>query len=122
MIHLYLFLNSFAELRSKCTIDLSKISIEFLADECDKLVQHHKSCVLFLGYLDPGWMLDPKHEARVRHAIRKFETHMISFHIESIPFAWKNEIDTVYYQSPKNGGTKTINNGSAVHSESKDEN
>ena len=100
---------------------MSKVSAELLADECDKLVQHHKSCVLFLGYLDPGWMLDPKHEARIRHAIRKFETHMISFHIESIPFAWKNEIDTVYYQSPKNGLSEIVDNGSTVHSESKDE-
>ena len=115
-------MKSFEELRSHCTIDVSKLSSDMLADECEKIMQHHKDCILFLGYLDVGWMLDPKHEARIRQVIRKFETHVVCFHMESIPFAWKNEIDTVYFQSPKNGDTKVIDNGCAIHSqpESKD--
>ena len=118
MLHVYMYLKSFEEIRKKCTIDLSKISSEQLADECERIVQHHNSCVLFLGFLEPGWMLDPKHEARIRNSIRKFETYMISFHPESIPFAWKNEIDTVYLKEVKDGFTKTFDDGSSILHES----
>jgi len=122
MLHLYLYPKSFSLLRSVCTIDLSKLPIELLADECEKIIQHHKTCILFLGYVDVGWMLDPRHEARIRPAIRKFETHMVSFHLESIPHSWKNEIDTLYVQSPKNGDAKTINDGCTLQDKSENEN
>jgi hypothetical protein len=96
---------------------MSKIPAERLADECDNILQHHKSSKLFFGYLDPGWMLDPRHEARIRNAIRKFEVHIVSFHLESIPHAWKNEIDTVYVQSSKDGRSKAIDHGCPVQAE-----
>jgi hypothetical protein len=96
---------------------MSKIPAERLADECDNILQHHKSSKLFFGYLDPGWMLDPRHEARIRNAIRKFEVHIVSFHLESIPHAWKNEIDTVYVQSSKDGRSKAIDDGCPVQAE-----
>jgi hypothetical protein len=117
MLHLYLYPVAFDLIRKKCTIDISKLSSENLADECEKILQHHTECVLFLGYLDVGWMLDPKHEARIRRAIRKFETHLVSFHLESIPHSWKNEIEMLHVQEDKNGDTKTIDNGSAVHNQ-----
>lgn len=117
MLHIYLYDHSFEELRQKATIDMSKIPTDRLADECDNIVQHHKSCILFFGYIDVGWMLDPKHEARIRNAIRKFEVHMVTFHIESIPHSWKNEIDTLYVKNSKDGHAKVINDGSVVHTE-----
>ena len=117
MIHLYLYLHPFEDLRVKCDIDMSKIQSEKLADECDNILQHHKTSTLFFGYLDPGWMLDPRHEARIRNTIRKFEVHMITFHLESVPHAWKNEIDTVYVQDPKNGGSKIVDDGCAVQAQ-----
>jgi hypothetical protein len=122
MIHLYLDLQPFEIFRSKCDIDMSKIPAERLADECDNILQHHKTSKLFFGYLDPGWMLDPRHEARIRNTIRKFEVHMVTFHLESIPHAWKNEIDTVYVKTSKDGGPKTINDGCAIQAESETEN
>jgi len=122
MIHLYLYLQSFENLRSKCDIDMSKIPAERLADECDNILQHHKSSKLFFGYLDPGWMLDPRHEARIRNAIRKFEVHMVTFHLESVPHAWKNEIDTVYVQKSKDGGSEVVDNGCSVQAQPKTEN
>ena len=117
MLHLYLYSESFDILRSKCTIDMSRIPTDKLADECDNVLQHHRNAILFLGYIDPGWMLDPKHETRIRHAIRKFECYMITFHIQSIPFAWKNEIDTLYFKSIKDGHPKVVNDGSTLHIE-----
>jgi hypothetical protein len=96
---------------------MSKIPSDRLADECDNILQHHKVSKLFFGYLDPGWMLDPRHEARIRNAIRNFEVHIVSFHLESIPHAWKNEIDTVYVQNLKDGRTEAIDNGCAIQAE-----
>jgi hypothetical protein len=95
---------------------MSKIPADKLADECDNVLQHHKTCTIFLGYLDVGWMLDPKHEARIRNIVRKFDVYLVSFHLESVPFAWKNEIDTLYIQNTKNGPSEAINNGRTIHS------
>jgi hypothetical protein len=114
MIHLYLYLESFENLRSMCEIDMSKLSAGQLADECDNIFQHHKGGKIFFGYLDPGWMLDAHHEARIRNVIRKFDVYLVTFHIESIPFSWKNEIDTLYIQSPKHGISQIIDDGRVV--------
>ena len=90
-------LNIYTEcIKIDCTIDLSRISSNELADECDNILVHHKECKIFFGYLDPGFMLDPKHEARIRKCIRKFDCHLICFHLESLPFSWKNEIEFVH--------------------------
>jgi hypothetical protein len=96
---------------------MSKIPSDQLADECERVLQHHKECVLFFGFLEPGWMLDPKHEARIRLAIRKFETHIVTFHLESLPYSWKNEIDTLYSKKTKDGESQIIDNGCAVHTQ-----
>jgi len=119
MLHLYLYLKSFEEIRSKCTIDMSKIPSDKLADECDNVMNHHPSCILFLGFLEVGWMLDPKHEARLRRIIRKFETHLVCFHLDSLPYSWKNEIHTLYTEKPKDGSSEIVNNGGALHDEPK---
>jgi hypothetical protein len=114
MLHLYLFFKDFNELRKLCDIDLSCISSELLADECDNIINHHTNKKIFLGYLEPGWMLDPKHDARIRRIIRKFDVYMISFFPKSISFSWKNEIEYVYLDSKKNENSNIIDNGSIV--------
>jgi len=119
MIHLYIYLTNFEAIRSKCTIDLSKIPSHELADVCDNIIQHHPSAIIFLGYLDVGWMLDTKHEARIRNVIRKFEVHLVTCHLESIPYSWKNEIDTLYIEVPKDGRPKAINNGCTMFAQPK---
>ena len=73
MLNVYFYLKDFSLLRKNCTIDLSLIPINNLANECDQILQHHQDCIVFLGYLEPGWMLDPKDEARIRRLIRKFK-------------------------------------------------
>ena len=103
MLFVYTFFKSFEEIRKKCTIDLSTTPVDSLAESCDSILSHHKDSVIFLGYLEPGWMLDPKHEPRMRKMIRKFEVILVCFHLESLPFSWKNEIDTVYLEGPKDG-------------------
>lgn len=98
-------------------IDLSKVSPMLLADECDSIVNHHKECVVFLGYLEPGWMLELSHQTRIRKLFRKFPVGLILEFPESLPYSWKNEIDIVYtFKSlTKNGEANPINYGCPVH-------
>jgi hypothetical protein len=102
-------------------LDLSKIQSSHLVDEIDAIVNHHTNCCIFLGYLEPGWMLDLTHQTRIRKLFRKFSVAFVSNFVESIPFSWKNEIDTFYTDLPvnKNGNTNSLNNGSSVQDELK---
>lgn len=80
----------------KLFIDLSKVSSSKLVEESDSLLDHQKDCIVFLGYLEPGWMLEIPHQTRLRKLFRKFEVGMITHFKESLPFSWKNEINTLY--------------------------
>ena len=103
MLYVYFFPKDFNEIRKKCQIDLSKISSEKLADECEQILKHYDSISIFLGYLEIGWMLDPRHEGRIRRIIRNNDVHLVSFFHQSLPFSWKNEIKLVYLKNPQNG-------------------
>jgi hypothetical protein len=102
-------------------IDLSKLSSQDLAAECDSIVLHHKECAVFLGYLEPGWMLEPSHQTRIRKLIRKFPVAILLQYDESLPYSWKNEIDIIYTDKGLNkyGEPVSVHDGSAVHDESK---
>ena len=95
-------------------IDLSKLGSDELADTVNDMIQHHTPCSVYLGYLEPGWMLDLKSEIRMRKFIRTFDVHMICFFLESLPFSWKNETDTIYTEHlpTQDGSPKAINDGS----------
>ena len=97
-------------------IDLSKVASETLANECDSIVTHHKECCIFLGYLEPGWMLEPTHQTRIRKLFRKFSVGLILQYPESLPYSWKNEIDIIYRYTglKKHGGPNIIDNGSTL--------
>ena len=77
-------------------IDLSKVSTNLLVSEVESILNHHKECCVFLGYLEPGWMLDPTHQTRIRKLFRKFNVGLVVNFVESLPFSWKNEIHTLY--------------------------
>lgn len=96
-------------------IDLSKVPLVDLASECDSIVSHHKNCTVFLGYLEPGWMLDSPSQTKLRKLIRKFPVGLVCYFLESLPFSWKNEIDILYLNETKNGSTTIIDNGSSLH-------
>jgi hypothetical protein len=102
-------------------VDLSKLASDSLATECDSIVQHHKDCCVFLGYLEPGWMIEPSHQTRLRKLFRKFPVGIVLHYVESLPHSWKNEIDIVYTYTDlkKHGESNSIHNGSSVHDKSK---
>lgn len=98
-------------------LDLSKLSSKKLAEETSSIVNHHKSACIFVGYLEPGWMLEAAHQTQIRKLFRKFPVAMLTQFIESLPYSWKNEIDTIYIQSPVNGSSNFINNGCTLQDE-----
>lgn len=111
------FKTLFQEENSNITfLDLSKVKSIDLAEECKSIVSHHNMCAVFLGYLEPGWMLEPAHQTIIRSLIRKFPTGMVCNFIESISHSWKNEIEIVYTEDSlnKNGNSSTLNNGCSV--------
>jgi hypothetical protein len=95
-------------------LDLSKLSSKQLAEEANSIVSHHKNACVFLGYLEPGWMLEPVHQTQLRKLFRKFPVAMLTHFVESLPFSWKNEIDTIYIGSFVNGISNSLNNGSTL--------
>lgn len=101
-------------------IDLSKVPSAALADECDSVTNHHKTCSVFLGYLEPGWMIDPSHQTRIRKLIRKFDVGLVSHFPESIPHSWKNEISIFYTDRPlnQNGNSSSVHDGSSIQDQS----
>ena len=116
------FRTEFRKIHSGHTyLDLSRVPSSKLADEADSIVNHHKACVVFLGYLEPGWMLEPSHQTRMRKLFRKFPVGLVTQFVESLPFSWKNEIDTYYTDQPlnKNGKSNSLNNGSPLQDQSK---
>jgi hypothetical protein len=83
-------------------IDLSRVPSSNLVLEAESILQHHTKCCVFLGYLEPGWMLEPSHQTRIRKLFRKFSVGFVTQFVESIPFSWKNEIHTFYTDRPLN--------------------
>jgi hypothetical protein len=94
-------------------IDLSKVPSSKLVEESDSLLQHQSKCAVFIGYLEPGFMLEPAHQTRLRKLFRTCPVGMSCVHLASFPFSWKNEIDTIYRVNP-HGHANTLNNGGPI--------
>jgi hypothetical protein len=75
--------------------DLSVVPLDEMCDVATNIYEHQKSAVVWLGYLD-GWMLTPREEVVLRGIIRAFSCVAVSHYPVSLPYAWKNEIDTIY--------------------------
>ena len=80
----------------KTCLDLSKVSSAELAQESESIVNHQSSCAVFLGYLEPGFMLNGPSQTIMRKLFRKFDVAMVCGFVESLPHSWKNEINTLY--------------------------
>jgi hypothetical protein len=101
-------------------LDLSRVPSWKLVEECESILIHHSKCCVFLGYLEPGFMLELTHQTRIRRLFRKFPVGMVTNFVESLPFSWKNEIDTFYTELPlnKNGKANSVDNGSSIQEQS----
>lgn len=91
------FKTIFHEMNRESTwIDISKLSSSELIEQSESILSHHADACVFLGYLEPGWMLEPTHQTLMRNLFRKFPVGFVCKFVESIPFSWKNEIEVLY--------------------------
>jgi hypothetical protein len=118
--HYQEFKEKFRNMNNGNIVDLSKADLRNLADECDSVVQHHAKCSVFLGFLEPGWMITPQEQTRIRKLIRKCDVGMVSHFPESLPYSWKNEINTFYIcrSLNQNGNPNSIDDGGALQNQS----
>jgi hypothetical protein len=103
-------------------LDLSKHPSSNLASESTSIVSHQTKCCVFLGYLEPGWMLEPAHQVILRKLIRKFPVAILSFYMDSIPFSWKNETEEIYMTKRlnSNGNTGSFDHGGSIQGKLED--
>jgi len=114
------FKSFFKETYGKSTfLDLSNVSSQQLAEEGLSIVSHHNDCSVFLGYLEPGWMLEGPHQVQLRKLFRKFNVGFVCKYVDSIPFSWKNETQIIYTKIPLNhyGQSNIINDGCSLQHE-----
>jgi hypothetical protein len=106
----------------KTFLDLSKQAPANLASESMSIVSHQTNCCIFLGYLEPGWMLDSCHQVILRKMIRKFPVAIMCFYMDSIPFSWKNETETIYIPAPlnSNGKSSSVDDGGSIQDKLED--
>ena len=106
----------------KTFLDLSKHPSTDLASESISIVSHQTNCCVFLGYLEPGWMLDSNHQVILRKLIRKFPVAITCFYVDSIPFSWKNETETIYITVPlnSNGDSSSLDDGRSIQDKLED--
>ena len=97
------------------SFDLSYELVDNLADTALGILAHHKTGVIWLGYLE-GWMLDAVDETKMRAVLRAFDCHVVTREPLSFSQAWKNEIDHLY-TSEAHGPTSINHNGGSVHRE-----
>ena len=77
-------------------IDISNLPSSQLVEQSESILSHHSEVCVFLGYIEPGWMLEPTHQTILRNLFRKFDVGFVCNFKDSIPFSWKNEIDVLY--------------------------
>jgi hypothetical protein len=89
-------LEKLPEFAKRFAISISQVPSSDIITQCESIFQHHADTSIFLGFLEPGWMLSPEDQTRMRPIFRKFKVGFVCVHKESIPFSWKNGIETVY--------------------------
>jgi hypothetical protein len=111
------FRDTFRSANEECDfIDLSGIPTHDLIDNCESILSHHKKSCIFLGFLEPGWMMDVMHQTRMRSVFRSRHVAFVCNHVESIPYSWKNGIEFLYVSKPnlENGDPQSVHDGSSV--------
>jgi len=102
------------EIPKNC-IDLSKHMSSELVDKLETIYAHHSDATIYLGFLDPLFMLSPQEETRMRKAIRKFRVLIAVRNPFTLPFSWKNGISKLFLLDDKNAeNTQALNDGSSA--------
>lgn len=74
-------------------IDLSKLPSDQLADQVETIRTHQtEPKTVFLGYVDPLYMLSPYHETILRRGIAECRIILVCSDPTALSFCWKNGI------------------------------
>jgi hypothetical protein len=87
-----------AEIRTRETnmIDISSIPSADLVEHVETIRTHQKiQTTIYLGFLDPIWMLSPYHETLLRRAIRECRLILLTSDPTLLSFSWKNGLDSL---------------------------
>jgi hypothetical protein len=72
-------------------IDFANLVPSKLAEQAEQVRLHQTSMTtLYLGFLDPVWMLTPHHETILRRAIRACRVVLVTSDPGTLSLFWKN--------------------------------
>ena len=78
-------------------IDLSKLPSADLADQTETIRTHQKGQTsIYLGFLDPLFMLTPYHETILRRSIQSCRVVLVCSDPTALSFCWKNGIEELH--------------------------
>ena len=78
-------------------IDLSKIPSSELAEQTETIRTHQKEQTsIYLGFLDPLFMLTPYHETILRRSIQSCRVVLVCSDPTALSFFWKNGIEELH--------------------------
>ena len=83
-------------------LDLSNLTPSNLVDTLETICQHKTSSNIWIGFLDPLWMLTEPERIRMRTCIRKLEITMTCSNPRLLPYSWKAEIRKLFIYEDQN--------------------
>ena len=78
-------------------IDLSKVSSDQLAEQVETIRTHQtEPKTVFIGYIDPLYMLSPYHETILRRGLTDCRIVFVCSDPTALSFCWKNGITELH--------------------------
>ena len=98
-------------------LDLSKVTTDSLPTAINDFCDHHKTGHIYIGYLDPLYMLHPMEETVMRRGFCQCDMSIVVSNPYILPLSWKNGTKHLrVVESTKHVEiAKVIHDGSASH-------
>jgi hypothetical protein len=80
----------------KGILDIASLCPSELVQTLETICQHKSTATVWVGYLDPLWMLTEPERIRMRECIRKLTVYMVCSNPRLLPMGWKMELQDVY--------------------------
>ena len=97
-------------------IDLSKTRACDIPEAIRTIQSHHANPSIYIGYLDPLWMLTPPQEVLCRSALRSCTVGLVVSNPLILPLSWKNGTDRlVIVSGNKNQDEHDADNSSTLN-------
>jgi hypothetical protein len=87
---------------AKGTHDISNLRPADMLETLETICQHKSADKVWIGFLDPLWMLTEPERIRMRDCIRKLDITMTCSNPRALPYSWKAEIsELIVYENEK---------------------